>query len=223
MRHPGTPRAPGSSPASRRIATAEGKEDELTYTKPLIEREKALEGAFFRERNARLLETLQARHQHAERQTALATALGVADQATLAPLLALGVRAENVAALVLAPLVAVAWADHQLESEERRAILAAEAAYGIDPASEAGRLIHGWLEARPHDSLLEAWSGYVKQLCRVLQPAERERLRSEIVGRSNHVVRTLERAVRRGHGAGRAELAVLARIEAAFAGSQDAV
>jgi len=188
----------------------------MTYSKPLAEREKALEDAFFREENERLIESLRAKQARAAREEALAGVLGVRDHAILAPLIGLGVRAENVAALVLAPLVAVAWADHQLDPEERRALLAAERHYGIDPESDAGRLLDDWLASRPHDSLLDAWSGYVGALARVLSPGDRDRLRAEIVGRADRIARAFEKTFLRGGGPSRAELDVLAKIEAAF-------
>lgn len=188
----------------------------MSFSKPLTEREKALEEAFFREQNARLIESLKAKKAQSEQQEALSRVLGVQDAAVLAPLLGLGVRAESVAALVLAPLVAVAWADRQLDDDERRAILAAEQHYGIDPKSEAGKLLSTWLEARPHESLLEVWSAYVKQLVKSLKPAERERLRGEILERSSRIARAFEKTFLRGGGPTRAEADVLAKIEAAF-------
>lgn len=189
----------------------------MSYSKPLAEREKALEEAFFREQNAHLIDALRAKQARSAQQQALARVLGVPDDAVLSPLITLGVRSENVAALVLAPLVAVAWADRQLDPAERRAILAAESQYGIDPESEAGRLLASWLEARPHESLLDAWSGYVKLLCKVLKPDEREGLRNEIVGRSSRIARAFEKSLLRGGGPTRAESEALAKIEAAFA------
>lgn len=189
----------------------------MSFSKPLTEREKALEEAFFREQNARLIESLRAKKAQSEQQEALSRVLGVRDDAVLAPLLGLGVRAESVTALVLAPLVAVAWADRQLDDEERRAILAAEEHYGIDPKSEAGKLLSTWLEARPHESLIEVWSAYVKVLVKSLQPAERERLRSEILERSSRIARAFEKTFLRGGAPNRAEAGVLAKIEAAFA------
>ena len=78
----------------------------MTFSKPLSEREKALEEAFFREANAKLIETLRARRDEAEQREALSKALGIADESVLTPLRRLGIRVETVAALVLAtPIV----------------------------------------------------------------------------------------------------------------------
>ncbi len=191
----------------------------MSFSKPLAEREKALEEAFFRDANAKLIEALRARRAQTEQRDALAKIVGVADETVLAPLLALGIRAESVAALVLAPLVAVAWADRQLDDDERRQLIAAETHYGIDPKSEAGKLLESWLDARPHESLIDAWASYVQELCKTLQPADRERLRSEIVGRARHIVRGFEKTFVRGHGPSRAESDALAKVEAALSGA----
>jgi hypothetical protein len=192
----------------------------MSFSKPLGEREKALEEAFFREANAKLIEALRARRAEAEQRDALSKALGIADETVLLPLRRLGIRVETVAALVLAPLFAVAWADHQLDDDERRQLIAAEAHYGIDPNSDAGKLLASWLEARPHETLLEAWVSYAQELCKTLQATEREGLRSEIVGRARHIVRGFEKAFLRGRGISRAESEVLEKIEAAFSGAK---
>lgn len=192
----------------------------MSFSKPLNEREKALEEAFFREQNARLIESLRAKKTETAEREQLARVIGVHDESILAPLHALGIRAENVAALVLAPLVAVAWADHQLDANERRALIEAEKHFGIDPESDAGRLLATWLAARPHESLLEAWTSYVKQLCSVLAPDERGKLRNEIVRRASALARAFEKSFLRGGGPTRAEADVLAKIEAAFGESR---
>lgn len=190
----------------------------MSFSKPLSERERALEDVFFQKENERLIEALRAKKEQSEQRSALAKVLGIASEAVVAPLLALGVRAESVTALVIAPLVAVAWADRQLDEDERQQVLEAGRHYGIDPGSEAGRLLAGWLSARPHESLIDAWSAYVAELAKVLQPAERERLRSEIVGRATAIAHALEKSLFRGRGPGRPEAEVLAKIEAAFRG-----
>jgi hypothetical protein len=191
----------------------------MSFSNPLTERLKALEDAFFREQNARLVEALRARQAQAEQKNALSAVLGVRDDSVLAPLVELGVRGESVTALVLAPLVAVAWADHRLEDHERQAILAAEQHYGIAPDSEAGKLLASWLEARPHESLLEAWSTYVSALCKVLKPAERDRLREEIVGRSERIAEAFKKTFLRAGATNSAEEEVLTKIRAAFSGA----
>lgn len=189
----------------------------MSFSKPLSDREKALEDAFFREENERLIASLKARKAESEQLASLSKVLGIGNEAVLKPLLGLGVRTESVAALVLAPLVAVAWADRQLDEGERKAVLAAGQHYGIDPKSEAGQLLSIWLEARPHESLIDAWASYAEELMKVLQPAEKDRLRGEILERANAVARAIEKSFFRGRGPSKAEAEVLAKIERALA------
>ena len=188
----------------------------MSFSKPLAEREKALEDAFFREENERLIASLRAKKAEAEQRQALAKILGVGNDAVIAPLLKLGVRAENVAALLLAPLVAIAWADRQLDDAERSQVVAAGQHYGIDPASDAGKLLETWLAARPHESLIDVWASFAQEIGRALAPAERDSLHDEIVARAKSIAHAFEKSLLRGRGPGQAEAAVLAKIEAAF-------
>lgn len=189
----------------------------MSYSKPLNERERALEDAFFRNQEAKQSEARRAERAQAESAASLARALGFRDDALVTRLLALGVRAENLTALVLAPLVQLAWADKTMDQRERRAILDAAAHFGIDPASEAGRLIDGWLEVRPHESLLDLWSDHLKELGPTLAPDDRARLRDEIVSRARSLAHALSKTLLRGGATSASEDAVLARIDAAFA------
>jgi hypothetical protein len=183
---------------------------------PLSEREKALEDLFFRKESERLLEAMRDRKTREERFAALSSVLGVDSPELINPLLDLDLRAENVTALVLAPFLAVAWADHLLDNEERHSILKAEDDFGIDPKSEAGQLLEVWLDHRPHESLLGAWAAYVGELCRVLEPDDRTKLRNDVVARSRRIARAVEKSFLRGGGPTEAEDAVLEKIEAAF-------
>jgi len=195
----------------------------MSRTNPLAERERALEEAFFHKENERLLDAMRERQAREEQFEGLAEVLGTHAHEIIDPLLDFGLREENVTALILAPLVSVAWADHQLDHEDRRTILKAEDDLGIDPKSKAGELLSRWLDHRPHESLLDVWAAYVGELCKVLPEAERARLRDDIVSRSSHIVNAVEKAFLRGAGPSEPERTVLARIEAAFgdAGTDD--
>lgn len=188
----------------------------MSYTRPLKARETALEDAFFRDESQRLLDAMRARASREEQVEGLADVLGVRDPAIIDPLFDLGLREQNAAALVVAPLVCVAWADHQLDSAERRAIHKAEAEHDIDPASDAGRLLEIWLEHRPHESLLDAWAAYVKELFPILEEQERERLRGDILSRARRIAGAVEKSFLRGRGPVRAEQKVVEQIESAL-------
>ena len=188
----------------------------MSYAQPLAERERALEDAFFRKESERLLAAMRERKSHEAQKQALSAVLGLRDERVIEPLLDLGIREENVTALVMAPLVAVAWADRTLDNEERYTLLEAENDLGIDPKSAAGELLAVWLSHRPHENLIDAWAAYVKELCRVLEPAERTRLRDDVSSWSWRIARAIEKSFLRGGGPSDAERDVLDRIEAAF-------
>ena len=188
----------------------------MTNLHSLKAREKAFEDMFFQKKNEALVEAMRARNTREEQFSTLASVLGIDSSDLIDPLLDLGLRAENVSALVLAPLVAVAWADRRLDSEERRLILKAEDDFDIDPQSEAGQLLVNWLDHRPHDSLLESWAAYVRELCRVMSVPERTRLRDDIVARSHRIARAIEKSFLRGGGPTSEERAVVDQIAAAF-------
>jgi hypothetical protein len=188
----------------------------MSNSHSLKAREKAFEDMFFQKRNEELIEAMRARKTREEQFAALGSVLGTDSKALIEPLLDLGLRGENVTALVLAPLVAVAWADRTLDNEERRVILKAEDDFDIDPESEAGQLLANWLDHRPHESLLDAWAAYVGELCGVLGSEERARLRDDIVSRAHRIARAVEKSFLRGGGPTDEEKAVVARVEAAF-------
>ncbi len=185
-------------------------------TNPLAEREHALENAFFQKENARLIEQMHARREHEVDRQNLGAALGLKSEALLESLLGLGIREQNVAALVLAPLVVLAWVDGTVDTGERTAIRRAEAEHGIPETSEAAELLHTWLAHRPHDSLLGLWASYVHALCQKLSEQEREQLQHDILSRSQRLANALRKTLLRASGPTEAEVHILSRIEAAF-------
>jgi len=195
----------------------------MSYTKPLADRERALENAFFQKENQRLLVALRSRESEDKRCKELAVALGVTDAAILAPLVQLGLRNENVAALMMAPLVALAWADQTLDNDERRTLLEAESILGIEPESGAERLLDAWLDEPPSKALLDAWCAYVAELRQIIPPSDYERLRNQIRTLAGSIATAVEKSFLRSGGPTRRERAVLARIEEAFAQDGDPI
>ena len=188
----------------------------MSYRKPLAERERALEDAFFRKETERLLEAMRTHESRDKQLEALSGALGIKDNAVLGSLVDLGLRDSNIAALVLAPLVSVAWADGTMDNDERRLIINAEIALGVQPESGGAKLVDVWLAHRPHASLIDAWSAYIGELCKLLTPADAMRLRDDIVSRSKRIAKSIEKSFLRAGGPTDAERAVLSRIEEAF-------
>lgn len=153
----------------------------------LEERGKALEEAFFAKKNKELLaqmkQDLDASTQHA----ALKQATGIAEDDMLDRILATGINSESLAAMSLAPMVLVAWADGELAADERKAIVSGAVESGIQPDSTAGRLLSGWLTDPPDQSLASVWIEYTKAMCEKLQAGDKAKLKDDVIGRSKRV------------------------------------
>lgn len=188
----------------------------MNESNPLAERERALENAFFQKENARLIEQMHIRREHEADLNSLGAALELPSQALLEALLGLGVREQNIAALMLAPLVVLAWTDGTVDEAERQAIRRAEAEHGIPESSEAARLLDVWLAHRPHDSLLGLWASYAHALSQRLSDRERKHLQTDILSRARRLTGSLRKSLLRAGGPTEAELNILFRVEAAF-------
>lgn len=180
----------------------------------LDDRRRALEEAFFAKYNEELRRRL-ATGGLAPGKAAIAAATGITDDAVLDRLIGLDLGADTLAALSLAPLVAVAWADGTIEPEERAAILAAAAEAGLDQQAPSHALLEQWLHRQPPASLLAAWTSYTAAISATLSEEARRAFRSDMLGRARAV------AVAAGGilGFGRisaAEDAVLKQLEAAL-------
>jgi len=178
----------------------------------LERRERALEEAFFRKEDARAFEAL--RRREVERRLGLAT--GLRDAETLASLVRYGIREETVPALVLVPLVFVAWADERTSELERLEILAQARQLGIDPRSEAHWLLEFWLKERPEPGLLEAWERYAECLAAALDLEQREEVRREVLRHAHEVAAADGGVLRLGRRVSRPERKMLDRLARAF-------
>ena len=181
----------------------------------LRERGNALEEEFFRKRDSELVERLRVAKAETEIRQQMAAAVGIDDPALIDQLLAHGVTPATLAAVSLAPLVLVAWADRSLEDKERKAVLEEAAKSGVDAGSPEFGLLESWLNERPAETLVMAWASYARGVSESLDAVRRQELRDSIVSRARAV------ASAAGGFAGlnkvsAAEQAVLDRIEAAL-------
>lgn len=182
----------------------------------LRDRGKALENEFFEKQNRHLLEELRASNQRSADRAELARACGVEDEHLLDLLLDAGVSAETVPALVLVPLLLVAWANKEIRRAERFVILEAAAEYGIQAGSPAYALAEEWLTVRPPASLVQAWHDYVEILRQVLEPGDRDRFSESILRRAKEVAQAAGGILGIGPRTSHEERAVLDRLARAF-------
>ena len=115
----------------------------------LDDRREALEEAFFRKENERLRERLRRERERESTRKALASEMGIEDEALLDRLVDLGIRVDTIEALVLVPLAMVAWADGRMEARERAAVLRGAEASGIAAGSPAHLLLDTWTVQQP--------------------------------------------------------------------------
>jgi len=151
------------------------------------ERRRSLEEEFFYRENQRLLENLRKMKQMEQSKEALSEASGIQDSAVLDKLMKLKVSAETVAALTVAPLVEVVWADGRLDEKEKEAVKEAAHQCGLQEGDINYQLLETWLEKRPSSHLLETWKHYIQGLCETLSEQERSSLKAELMGRARAV------------------------------------
>ena len=126
------------------------------------------EEQWFHEKEARrrekLREDLERRASEEQNKRKIAGSLGSDNQAVVDRIAALGLDGDVVGALHLLPLVQVAWADGSVSVSERRTILEAVQAAGIEPGSPAATFITSLLESRPSETLLNEILAIVRDI-----------------------------------------------------------
>jgi tellurite resistance protein len=153
----------------------------------LRERGNSLEEEFFRKQNATLVERLRITKARDEARGQMEALSGVQDPVLLDQLLEHGVTPVTFAALALAPLVAVAWADRRLEDKEKSAVLQEAASSGVRSGSAEYDLLEDWLKNEPPASLMTTWSGYARALAETMSADQRREFREAFVRRADAV------------------------------------
>jgi hypothetical protein len=149
----------------------------------LDERKRAAEADYFRKQDEALLQKMRERAALQEVATALADKLRVDNQELLRRVVDLGLTRETGAALLLAPLVQVAWAGGTVTEQEREAVFEVAASRGIEAGSPPHAQLAEWLQRRPSDALFETAVEVMKAGLALLTPAERaERIHDIVEG-----------------------------------------
>jgi len=181
----------------------------------LEERGRALENQFYEKENQEKLTTMKHKLDSQRSKDELRKASGMTDDAVLERLVALGLRANTIAALSLAPLIQVAWADGTIQDNERTAILQGAHGKGLEEGSDGYDLLQTWLKREPGDELFTAWEAYIKALAAQLNDEQNRLLKNQIVGFAKMVAASAGGILGFGKVSA-SEEAVLHRIEAAF-------
>ncbi len=152
-------------------------------------RRRALEDAFFQERDQQLVEKLRQELKMSEVTKPLSLVSGITDEKVLANLVKSGVKPETLAALGIIPMVQVAWADGTVSNEERDAVLRAAAENGVEKGSASYELLNQWLQAEPDSKMLTAWTEYFSALAKSMPLESLAVLRERIITRCRDVAK----------------------------------
>ena len=184
----------------------------------LKDRQHALEDAFYRDDTETYRHQLEPREKEVAAREELAAASGISDEAVLGQLASLGIRADTLAALTLIPLIEVAWADGKMDDREREAILFGAESTGISKESPSHGLLRIWIEDRPAPDLVDAWSEFIRALCREFSEEQRGRLQRNLLGRARRVAEAAGGFLGLGPKVSKEERAVLESLARAFPG-----
>jgi len=144
----------------------------------LKDRERAFEAQYFRKQDEKLLQKMRERADLQDVARALAEKLQVDDQELLSRVIDLGLTQGTGAAILLAPLVQVAWAEGHVTDRERAVIFEIAATRGVEVGSPAYQKLEEWLRVRPRDALFETAMEVMNAGLALLTPEERdERIR----------------------------------------------
>ncbi len=146
-----------------------------------------LEAAFFAGENGELLRQLRLRTDEERLRERLQEVVKIKHERFLDRLVALGVRPETALALTLIPLLAVAWADGQLDERERNAVLDAAQQRGVAAEQIAHQLLKNGLVRPPDPRLYSTWKSYVRRLWGCFTADERWQMRQTLLRSTREV------------------------------------
>ena len=131
-------------------------------TNPLAEIGSAHEEEFFRKENQALLEKIQQQKSAAQTSEAIQNQTGVADEDLATILSAKGIEADMLPVLHLVPLLQVAWADGEIQEEERLMLEKAAAERGVTAGHPAYEKFQGWLSRPPSGQVYEGALTFIR-------------------------------------------------------------
>lgn len=176
----------------------------------------SLEEAFFRKRDAELIEQHRKIEKMERTRAAMAEISGIHDPAVLDKLIALEISPEVLASIAVVPLIEIAWADGHVDPREHKAVLAAAAENGMGKGSIDYDLFENWLKHRPPAALLDAWVHYIEGLCATMTAQECLALKAELIGRARKVAEAAGGILGVAFKVSSHERAVLKKMEDAF-------
>ncbi len=156
----------------------------------LIRHRQTLDNRFFIGIEDAIVRRLQEDAQTEAGRDKLALVSGISDPELLKEIADIGVNAESFAAILMSPMILVAWADHKIDEPERTAILAQIQENGIEADSIPYVLIEHWLHRRPPHDLAHIW----EECARTLMARLTEHGRRTLCEKLMHQVRLVAKA-----------------------------
>jgi hypothetical protein len=146
-------------------------------------RGRALEEAFFKQRDQQLMDKLRGELESLEESKKLAHVSGIVQEHVLMELVKAGIKAETLAAVTTIPMVEVAWCDGAVSAAEKTAVLNAAAKMGLQPGAAPYELLERWLIDRPDSRIVVAWKEYVHELGKLMPKATVEAMHKDVIDR----------------------------------------
>ena len=162
----------------------------MSYTDDVLllkSKAKALEHSFFARENERILREMREASVREEKKKEFREYLAIDDEEIINALADLEVEPETLVAFSLVPMVEVAWADGEIQHEEREAIIKAAVERGVDESSPTCDLLRNWLQTKPSPELLEVWKSYIEALKPSLGESAKAHLRDGTLGRARDI------------------------------------
>ena len=150
-------------------------------------RRKALEEAYFRKKDAQLVDKLKAVFHRTVDRESIRQTTGITDERVLDNLVELSLSGEMMAAFRLYPLIEVAWADGGVDEREVRAVLAAIEEHGIPRGSRPHVMLENALKNRPGEDSRKAWYMYAEELRKILNPEELTTFRNDLLDHARRI------------------------------------
>jgi hypothetical protein len=177
---------------------------------------RTLEDAFFSKQDAKLIEQLHLMEKMKESKESLCSVSGIKNDAILEKLVSLDVRPETLVSLGLIPLIEIAWADGEIDTKERTAMLKATIHAGFEKGSINYTLIENWMTHRPPKEMQSAWVHYIQGLCESLSEEEKKNLCKKFIDQATEIAETSGGFLGLGNKISKAEQNVIDTLKAAF-------
>lgn len=146
---------------------------------PLDPLERAHEEEYFHRQDQKLIEQMREKLAHERAAAEIKAETGLTDDALLAKLADLGVTKSTIPVLHLMPLLQVAWADGEIQPDERELLQEAADATGV--AGEAREALEQMLVKRPSAEYFEAALAFIRHMIAALPAGEGEKAKANLV------------------------------------------